>query len=142
VLAGHVKRTPSEEAAQVMASLGGGIAGQLAYSQGAVGIVASVTELLTRELVKATIVNPEQQRQELEADQVGLFLMARAGYDPQKAVDFWTDLNETGETDSAIPILSSHPPSNKRLNQLDTILPDARAEYLATKNRNPASQSE
>lgn len=142
VLAGHTKRTPEEEVAEVFAQIGSGITGQLVLQSGGIGIVANLAELITREIVSAAIINPEQQRKELEADQVGLFLMARAKYDPEKAVEFWSRLNKSGETDAPISILSSHPTSENRLKKLEELLPQAREEYFALKNSNPKSPEE
>jgi predicted Zn-dependent protease len=74
---------------------------------------------------------PYARDQELEADRLGLQLMARAGYDPRAAVDFWqrfADYNRR-QGGGSIEFLSTHPVDARRISQLRAALPQAVAEY-------------
>ena len=69
---------------------------------------------------------------ELEADRRGLRYMARAGYDPRAAVDFWTRMAELGG--GAPPeILSTHPSNANRINQIKSLLPGVIPIYEANR---------
>ena len=67
---------------------------------------------------------------ELQADQLGLLYMAKAGYDPRVAVEFWTRMSELGG--GAPPEwLSTHPAHETRISQLEELLPEAVSIYEA-----------
>lgn len=60
---------------------------------------------------------------ETEADVVGLRFAARAGYDPRAAVSFWTKM-AAKETGGRPPkFLSTHPPSQERIANLQRLAP-------------------
>jgi predicted Zn-dependent protease len=66
------------------------------------------------------------RRQESEADHIGLFLMAFAGYDPGKAVLFWDRMLEISQQRGApIEILSDHPSDARRIAQIQAWAPQA-----------------
>ncbi len=78
---------------------------------------------------------PFGRADELEADEIGLILMARAGYDPQEAVEFWKRMSAvSGESGPAL--LSTHPSNAQRIEQLEQLLPEARAEFDAARGSN------
>ena len=69
---------------------------------------------------------------ELEADQIGSILMARAGYDPREAVAFWqrfADYKRQKGQSSNLEFLSTHPLDDRRINDLRAFLPRALADY-------------
>jgi len=73
---------------------------------------------------------PHSRAQESEADHIGLIYMARAGYDPQAAVDFWQRFaqynQQHGGSNSALAgFLSTHPLDQTRIQQLQKWLPEA-----------------
>jgi predicted Zn-dependent protease len=74
---------------------------------------------------------PHSRSQESEADRIGLKYMARAGYDPRAAVDFWKRF--AAYTQSAggknWEFLSTHPTDETRIRQIEAWLPEALAEY-------------
>src|ERR1051325_3359839 len=77
---------------------------------------------------------PHSRKQESEADHIGLIYMARAGYDPQGAVDFWKRFAayNAKRGGSKVPsLLSDHPVDSKRIQQLQGWLPNAEREYQA-----------
>jgi len=73
------------------------------------------------------------RNQELEADELGLTFMAIAGYDPREAPRFWERM-EAQAGDGARPpeFLSTHPGPNRRIDQLNKMMPTAMEYY----NRN------
>lgn len=68
---------------------------------------------------------------ESDADAGGLKLMAMAGYDPRKAVDFWERMNAAG-TSSTPVFLRTHPSNETRIYNLKARLPEAIALYNAS----------
>ena len=67
---------------------------------------------------------PGSRAQETEADVVGQELMARAGFDPRKAVDLWQNMIAAGGSRPP-QWLSTHPDPSSRISELQ-----ARAEKL------------
>lgn len=60
---------------------------------------------------------PFSRTQESEADELGLYFMAMAGYDPSKAVEFWQRMMD--QSKGAPPeFLSTHPSDQTRINNL------------------------
>jgi metalloendopeptidase OMA1, mitochondrial len=77
---------------------------------------------------------PHSRKQELEADHLGLLYMARAGYDPQQAVAFWQRFSAANKEKGGSPaFLRTHPVDEKRLEQLQELMPKASAEYQKAK---------
>lgn len=85
---------------------------------------------------------PHSRSQELEADRMGLMYMARAGYDPREAVEFWKRFkNYKGGGGSVPAFLSTHPTDDRRIAQLEGLLPDAIAEYEKHGGSSSSSES-
>jgi predicted Zn-dependent protease len=145
LLAGHTQPTPAEEASSIIAQTTGQVAGQIIATQGAYGVLAGITSTLVTEAIKALAVNPESQRQELEADHIGFFLMSDAGYDPDEALAFWQRLASAASGGGGtLQVLSSHPANDERLAELRRLLPEATARYArargASRNNREALQ--
>ncbi|MCS6929194.1 MAG: M48 family metallopeptidase [Saprospiraceae bacterium] len=69
---------------------------------------------------------PFSRKHETEADEIGLYLMAMAGYDPNEAAPFWERMNRS--SGGAPPeFLSTHPDPSKRSERLKQLVPKARA---------------
>ncbi|TNF00821.1 MAG: M48 family peptidase [Deltaproteobacteria bacterium] len=78
--------------------------------------------------VTVGVMLPYSRSHELEADEIGLVLMAQAGYDPREAVRFWERFSQAGG--KAPPeFLSTHPNSSKRAEKLRAMLPQAMEIY-------------
>ncbi|MDD4973457.1 MAG: M48 family metallopeptidase [Bacteriovorax sp.] len=77
------------------------------------------------------IILPFSRANETEADEIGLTLMSRAGYDPQEAVNFWDRFSQAGGK-SPPAFLSTHPPSPQRKEHLQSLLPKALTEYQSS----------
>lgn len=70
--------------------------------------------------------------QESEADHIGVFLMAFAGYDPDEAVVFWRRMSALSREWGRLPeILSDHPSDARRIAQLEEWVPLAKGAKRA-----------
>jgi predicted Zn-dependent protease len=94
----------------------------------AYGISPQAVGLLGGPVLQYGLVLPYTRNQELEADSLGVNYMARAGYNPQAAVDFWTSMAAQGG-DKPPAMLSTHPADEDRIAQIKEDLPEAEAIY-------------
>ncbi len=84
------------------------------------------------------LVLPYGRDQESQADEVGLAYMARAGYNPQAAVDLWRKFEDEG---GAPPeFLATHPSSGRRAATLAAMVPDYMDTYRAHARDNDRPQ--
>jgi predicted Zn-dependent protease len=85
---------------------------------------------LASEAAQLLVFLPWGRSQELEADHIGLMLMADAGYDPREAVGFWQRM--AAASGGAPPeFLSTHPSDTTRIEQLAELMPEALERYQA-----------
>jgi predicted Zn-dependent protease len=71
------------------------------------------------------------RKNESEADKIGLFYMARAGYDPSAARDLW--YRACKKRGDRFSIYASHPSSCSRAKDLEKYLPEANELYRRVK---------
>jgi Zn-dependent protease with chaperone function len=71
---------------------------------------------------------PFSRKHEAEADQVGLALMAKAGYDPHAAVRVWKKMSQLGGKQPP-EWLSTHPSHESRIADLESRMSEAVAVY-------------
>jgi Zn-dependent protease with chaperone function len=83
-------------------------------------------------------VYPRSRRQESEADQIGLRLMAQACYDPREAERFWSRMDQADKF-SVPTFMSTHPSNEQRIRQIHHWMGDAMDRY---KNSGCGSTSE
>lgn len=76
---------------------------------------------------------PFGRQQETEADVIGLMLMAKAGYDPREALDFWERMERTGGRGPA-EFLSTHPSGSTRRTTLAKHMAQALNYYTGTRS--------
>jgi len=85
-------------------------------------------------LVAVTL--PNSRVAETEADEIGIELAARAGYNPHAAVTLWQKMSkESGG--SSFDFLSTHPSSGKRIERLDALATKV-MPYYEEKKPHPA----
>lgn len=70
---------------------------------------------------------PFSRKHESEADEIGLYLTAMAGYNPNEAAPFWQRMNQQGGGSRPPAFLSTHPDPKKRSEDLKALVPKARA---------------
>lgn len=84
---------------------------------------------------------PFSRKHETEADEIGLMLMALAGFNPDKAPEIWMRMERmSGGSGSAF--FSTHPSNKQRYNRLKQKIPAARLfAYNYGRRNKPASSS-
>jgi len=85
---------------------------------GALGAGASVGVLL-----------PYSRKHESEADKQGLFLAAKAGYDPEAAIGVWERMAAMSEGKRPPEFLSTHPDPMNRIEAMRKWMPEAKRIY-------------
>ena len=79
---------------------------------------------------QVAVLLPYSRQHESEADRIGLILMAKAGYDPRTALQFWQRM--TAQSEGEPPeFLSTHPSHATRIEDIRTHMPEAVAIYEA-----------
>ncbi len=71
---------------------------------------------------------PFSRTHEYEADEMGLYFMAMAGYDPSQSVDFWKAMAANNQS-KAPEFLSTHPLDENRIARINQKLPEAMKYY-------------
>lgn len=126
---GHaLARHGSERVSQGMAAeagtsvIGAMLSGKSEMAQQSAALAANV-------VLQYGVLMPYGRSQELEADNIGLILMAKAGYDPRAAVPFWERMAQASGGQEPPQFLSTHPSNANRIAQIKQKLPEAIAEY-------------
>ncbi len=119
---------------QMAAQAGGTVVGALVSGK------SQATQALVGQAYGAAsqvgVLLPFSRKQEAEADYIGLLYMARAGYDPAAAVDFWqrfAEYNRQHGGSQGLAFLRTHPLDEQRIANLKAELPKAQAEYQKAK---------
>jgi predicted Zn-dependent protease len=72
---------------------------------------------------------------ESEADHIGVYLMAAAGYNPHESVKFWERMKAVAKGSKTPEFLSTHPSHETRIRDLLKWIPEAMPLYRASGNR-------
>ncbi len=76
---------------------------------------------------------PYSRKFEYEADEIGLYLMAKAGYDPREAIKFWQKMMMVSRNMKKPPeFASTHPADEHRIARLKQLLPRALQYYYSS----------
>lgn len=78
---------------------------------------------------------PFSRDNEHEADRIGLLLMARAGYNPQASVQFWSRFGQGKNPSFLDRLTSTHPCDADRIANLKKHMPEAEAAYRKAATR-------
>jgi len=87
---------------------------------------------------KYGVLLPFSRNHESEADEIGLYYMARAGYDPHEAVKFWERMDQNSNVRQTPEFLSTHPSHGTRIQDLNEHMPRAEEEYRKSKSSGSA----
>ena len=110
----------------------GGIA--LNVGLAALGVSAPVSQVAQQGYGLGTqmgVLLPYSRLQEREADRIGLIIMAKAGYDPELALQFWQRFATAKKNKAQMPqFLSTHPSDATRIKSIRASLVEARRYYV------------
>lgn len=87
------------------------------------------------------VILPYSRTHEYEADKLGMIFMAKAGYNPTAAVSFWQKFREVSDTGEVGEIFSTHPMSEKRLEEIKAYLPTAIDMYRTCPSKKDLGES-
>lgn len=74
------------------------------------------------------VILPFNRKHESESDEIGLELMARAGFDPRQSVELWKNMQKAGGS-STPEFLSTHPGTDSRIRDLNARMDRAMKIY-------------
>jgi predicted Zn-dependent protease len=120
-LANHGQQRMSASYIQQGISLAGNVAlandKNLGLYNQAFGIASSVGGML-----------PFSRSHETEADEIGIYLMAIAGYNPDEASVLWERMKAKSGGEAPPEFMSTHPSNDSRIQNLRALAPKAKAE--------------
>lgn len=76
---------------------------------------------------------PYSRKHELEADRIGMILMAKAGYDPRQALAFWERMLSQKGGQAPPEFISTHPSDRTRIDEIKRLIPEAMKYYKGPK---------
>ena len=112
----------------ILTQLGGVAVGAATGSQAYVDLYSQAATL--------GVILPYSRGQESEADEIGLMLMAEAGYDPREAVKLWQNF-EALSGERPPEFLSTHPAEGTRIERLQALMPERSRSMRPTASREP-----
>lgn len=111
---------------QTATQIGGALLSMTGLSQNTTSAIAALSQ------TGFNFANLKYSRDnETEADRMGLIFAAMAGYDPNKAIDFWQRMAAMSSSNTS-EIFSDHPSDEKRIAALKNVIPEAMKYYKPT----------
>lgn len=111
---------------QTATQIGGALLSMTGLSQNTTSAIAALSQ------TGFNFANLKYSRDnETEADRMGLIFAAMAGYDPNKAIDFWQRMAAMSSSNTS-EIFSDHPSDEKRIAALKDVIPEAMKYYKPT----------
>ncbi len=133
VIAHHSNERLSQ---QVAVQYGGAIAGGLLGNNQAMQQLGGTVLGLGAQY---GIMLPYARKQELEADEIGIIVMAIAGYNPEVSIPFWQRMAQA--SGSQVPeFMSTHPADSRRIERLQAIMPTALQYYKGSGVQNQTTE--
>ena len=111
-----------------------GVAAAGLFAKDNAGLVMSGAALAAQYAVQL----PNSRAAESEADQIGIELAAKAGYDPKAAISLWQKMGQVGG-ESPPQFLSTHPSPENRQQKLAELAPKMQPFYDQAKATPPPS---
>ena len=130
ILARHTDPDQYETMKKALIGIGSMAIGVATANVTGIGQIGQIATQLGSKVGEGLFLNPYSQGKEHEADQVGLFLMAKAKFNPQAAIDFWQRASNDSSFSSGAAFFSTHPSSGDRMQRLSSMLAQANAVYL------------
>lgn len=93
----------------------------------AVSLLYGVSNVYTDLLSQWIFSLPQGRKQEAEADQIGLSMMAESCFDPQAAYRLWERMQQA-ENFQIPQFMSTHPSHHNRMEHIQSLLPEAEAK--------------
>lgn len=138
-LSGKHSEDKGEEKRSKWVSIGSTIVGVAASvavaaaggSDSSISIAGDLGYGISKTVGTGGLVMAYSREMENEADQIGIVLMARAGYPPEAAVSLWKNAEELlGEKSGGVSTFwSSHPSFADRFTRLEAALPYAKSQF-------------
>ncbi len=133
---GHVEaRHGNERASATFATQMG-----LAVATAALAIEGGTDERMLAALglgAQVGILLPFSRQHEIEADLIGLNLMAKAGFDPRESITLWENMREKAGG-SPVEFLSTHPGHGTRIRTLQEAMPEAMTTFEGARQQGKA----
>ena len=97
---------------------------------------SAAAESAYQKIAQVGVILPFSRKHEYEADKMGMLLMAKAGYKPSAAIEFWSRFTQGSANDNVISgWMSTHPRDTDRINAMRSNLAEAEAAYAAAPNK-------
>jgi predicted Zn-dependent protease len=129
-IAHAIARHGNERMSQSMVAQGIQVAGSVALSK---NVQAQNIFMQAFNIGGPLGLNAYSRQNELEADGLGLIFMALAGYNPNEAVSFWQRMAAASGGNKPPEILSTHPSDERRISEIQRLLPQAMKYYTPQK---------
>ncbi|HEY3075708.1 MAG TPA: M48 family metallopeptidase [Burkholderiales bacterium] len=129
---GHALANHTQERMSIAYSTGIGTE-LLAIALGAQNNTAALMQMAAVTAIQL----PNSRESESEADQIGIELAARAGYDPAAAVTLWDKMGKLADGKAPPEFLSTHPSPEHRAAKLKELGTKVQPYYVAAKSAAP-----
>lgn len=134
VIAQHSNERISQQVAlQYGGAIAGGLLGNSEIAQQIGGTVFGLG-------AQYGVMMPYARKQELESDEIGVIIMAIAGYDPRVAIPFWQRMAQASSGSQVPEVLSTHPADTRRIERLNAIMPSALQYYKGSGVQNTTTE--
>jgi len=129
-IAHAIARHGNERMSQQLVSQGIQVAGQVALNRNPVAQSAFLQSFGVGSNLGLLAFS---RKDELEADHLGVIFMAMAGYNPQEAIPFWQRMASASTGSKPPELTSTHPSDERRIAQLQSVMPEAMKYYQPIK---------